>query len=236
MARRRILITGGTDGIGLKLAQRLAPRHDLIVTGRRSQSEARTLIPSSALYVQADQASPERAATEIANGLLKAGWTRLDNAVLNAGIGYARAPAEETPELIAETFDVNFVAPLLQARALRPALKKAHGTLTLVGSVAHRGAPIIPSYAASKSALNGFARALRAEWRGEIAVQVLHPGPTRTAMHEKAGHDPGRAAALFLDADDMVAMMVPAIASRRSPLTLGWLRYLSGAAWLGRRL
>lgn len=236
MARRRIVITGGTDGIGLELARRLAARHDLIVTGRRTPDEAAALLPASAHYVRADQRSPEQAATDLARGLLKAGWTRLDHAVLNAAVGHACAPADETPAMIDETLNVNLVAPVLQARALQPALKRAGGTLTFVGSVAHRGAPGFAAYAASKAALHGLARALRSEWQDEIAVQVIHPAPTRTAMHAKAGHDPGRAASFFLDAGDMAAMMEHAIAARRSPVTLGWLRYLSGGTWMGWRL
>ena len=236
MARRRIVITGGTDGIGLELARRLAGRHDVMVTGRRSGKLAAALLPPSVHYVQADQEQPEQAATDLARGLLKAGWTRLDHAVLNAATGHACAPAAETPALIAETLAVNLLAPVLQARVLRPALKRTGGTLTFVGSVARNGAPQFATYAASKAALHGLARALRSEWQDEIAVQVIHPGPTRTAMHAKAGHDPGRAGRLFLDAADMAAMMEHAIASRRSPQTLGWLRYLSGGAWMGPRL
>ena len=236
MARRRIVITGGTDGIGLELARRLAARHDVIVTGRRPEREASAILPPSVHYVRADQSAPEQAATDLARGLLKAGWTRLDHAVLNAATGHACAPAEETAALVGETLAVNLVAPILQARVLQPALKRTGGTLTFVGSVARRGAPGFAAYAASKAALHGLARSLRSEWQDEIAVQVIHPGPTRTEMHAKAGHDPGRAGAFFLGANEMAAMMEHAIASRRSPQTLGWLRYLSGGTLLGPRL
>jgi short-subunit dehydrogenase len=47
-----------------------------------------------------------------------------------------------------------------------------------------------PSYAvygASKAALNGFARNLRVELEGRIRVQTIHPGATRTPMHEYSG-------------------------------------------------
>jgi short-subunit dehydrogenase len=84
--------------------------------------------------------------------------------------------------------------------------------------------------------LHGLARALRSEWAGKVGVQVVHPGPTRTPMHEKAGFDPGRLAALFLDPRDVAAMIASAMASRHSPVTINWLRYFGGGSVLGRRL
>jgi NAD(P)-dependent dehydrogenase (short-subunit alcohol dehydrogenase family) len=233
--RRRILITGGTDGIGRALTKRLASRHDLIVTGRRERSSIPDL-PENVSYVPADQRDPEKAARAIAQGLLMAGWTKLDNAVLNAATGYARTPGEETLDLIRETFDVNLAANILQARTLYSWLKKAQGTLTLVGSVAHRGAPSFASYAATKAGLDGLARALREEWRGEVNVQILHPGPTATSMHAKAGHDPGKLARWFIGEDSMAAMIERAISGGMSPRVLGWRRLIGGGAVLGRSL
>ena len=45
----------------------------------------------------------------------------------------------------------------------------------------------MPVYAASKAALDGFARSLALEWSGKIAVKALHPGPTATGMSVRAG-------------------------------------------------
>jgi 3-oxoacyl-[acyl-carrier protein] reductase len=127
--------------------------------------------------------------------------------------------------------------PSLQAQALYPFLEKSSGTLTLMGSVAHKGSATIPAYAASKAGLHGLGAgaAVRMEWT-DVSVQVLHPGPAKTDMHDKAGYDPGRMRALFLSADDVAAMMASAIAARRSPVTLSWVKYLNGGAYTGRRL
>ena len=76
------------------------------------------------------------------------------------------------------------------ARALifiAPALFAANGQLTIIGSVAHKGAKKFATYAATKAALRGFSRSLREEWKGRASVQILHPGAVRTGMHAKAG-------------------------------------------------
>lgn len=234
--RRKILITGGTAGIGLALARKLAAHHDVMITGSRAPHDLPDGVAEHMTYVRADLSDPQAASETIARALLQAGWTSLDNAVLNAGTGFAVDGAMETREQIRTTLDVNLVAPALLSRALFAWLAKAKGTLTLVGSVAHRGQPLFPAYAASKAGLHGLARSLRSEWAGRVAVQVVHPGPTKTDMHEKAGHDPGRMRELFLDPGDAAAMIAFAMASRRSPVTASFLRYFAGGSALGPRL
>lgn len=234
-ARRRIVITGGTSGIGLELVRRLSGRHDILIAGRREDADALPVLTDGVRYVHAPLTDPEAATQAIAEAILKAGWVKLDNLVLNAGTGFAVDGGIETAGQIRDTLAVNLTASALLARALFPWLDKAGGTLTFVGSVAYKGQGLFPAYAASKAGLHGLARALRAEWAGRVAVQAVHPGPTRTEMHAKAGHDPGRLRTIFVPADRMAAMLEGAIAARRSPVTLSFGRYWTGgAAWSGR--
>ncbi|MEO0543648.1 MAG: SDR family oxidoreductase [Pseudomonadota bacterium] len=234
--RRKILITGATSGIGLALTQRLCGRHDVLAIGRRNEVEAGALLPDGVVYIQADHSDPAGCAKAIAQGLLKLGWLKLDNAVLNAGVGTVVEDGTESVDLIRETLDTNLTAPVLIVRALYPWLSKANGTLTLVGSVAHKGQGMFPTYAASKAGLNGLARALRSEWRGSVTVQAVHPGPTKTEMHAKAGYDPGKVGALFIGADQMAGMLEGAIANGRSPQSLAFVRAWAGGAQTARRL
>ena len=69
MTRRNILITGATDGIGLALAKLLARDHDLLLTGRRDAAEIKDSLPPTALYAQADQSDPLKAAQSIQSAL-----------------------------------------------------------------------------------------------------------------------------------------------------------------------
>ena len=233
---RRILITGGNAGLGLALAKKIGGRHNLLLSGRKSQNEVAGTLPRGAGYVVADQINPQMSALALVRGIRDFGWDSLDNAVLNAGTGVAAVDGVDSTDAIRQSLDVNLLAAMLQAQALFPLLRKSSGTLTLVGSVAHKGSASIPAYAASKAGLHGLARALRSEWSGQVSVQVLHPGPAKTDLHDKAGYDPGRMRTLFLAPDDVAAMMASAIAARRSPVVLSWIRYLNGGAFTGRRL
>jgi NAD(P)-dependent dehydrogenase (short-subunit alcohol dehydrogenase family) len=231
--RRKILITGATDGIGLALAKRLAPKHDLILTGRKASHPD---LSAGAIYVQADQADPIACSEIILAALQKAGWDNLDNAVLNAGTGFAAIDGLDTSEIIRTTLDVNLSANIALVHALFPLLEKAKGTLSFVGSVAHKGSPLFPAYAASKAGLDALARALRSEWQGRVTVQIIHPGPTDTGMQAKAGYDPGRLRRVFIKPDIMAEMMERAIASQKSPVTLSFARRATFSFWKGRSL
>lgn len=233
---RRILITGGNTGLGLALATKLARRHKLLLSGRKARDDVAASLPPGAGYIVADQSDPEASASALVDGVAEFGWDGLENAVLNAGTGFVATDGLDSTDAIRQTLDVNLLAAVLQAQALYPLLKKTSGTLTLIGSVAHNGSATVPAYAASKAGLHGLARALRSEWKGDVSVQVLHPGPAKTEMHDKAGYDPGLMRSLFLAPDDIASMMASAIAARRSPVTLSWVKYLNGGAYTGRRL
>jgi short-subunit dehydrogenase len=69
-----------------------------------------------------------------------------------------------------------------------PLLRKVHGTAAFVSSVhSVLPTPDFAVYTATKAALDGFARNLRIELRGDVDVLLLWPGPTRTGMHAKSG-------------------------------------------------
>ena len=236
MARRRILVTGATDGIGLALVRRLASRHDVAATGRRDIGAAQWILPEGVRYIRADQSNPVEAAKAVGRGLLEIGWRELDFAVLNAGTGWAGSPQEETAKSIRETVDVNLAGTVTLAHMMFPFLRPASGQLTLIGSVARRGSSQFATYAASKAGLYGLSRALAEEWRGKVRVQLLDLGPTMTDMHEKAGLKTGWTRQWFIRPNDMAAMIEAAIRAGTTPKTLSFLQYVSGASILGRTI
>jgi short-subunit dehydrogenase len=218
---KRILITGASAGIGLSLTRKIhMSGGEILAVGRRAAGELPEDFPD-VTYCAMDLSAPETAAAlgTTADGL---DWDTLDYLILNAGTGrFASIEAEDTTS-IAETVQVNLTSSVQLVHAFADRLLAAYGKVVLIGSVAYKGSSGFPVYAASKAALNGFARSLRSEWRGRVDVQILHPGPVATDLHARAGYNPGWIGKLFLKPDDVADVMVRRIAGNRSPQTIGY--------------
>ena len=176
----RILITGASDGLGYHLARDYAANgHDILATGKRRITDDRMHFEQAGIaYVRADQSEPQRACAQIAEALDRLGWDTLDLVVLNAAMGWAGDPVEETAETISKQIAVNLTAPVAITHMLAPHLFATGGKLALIGSTASiKGNSAFATYAASKAALDAFARALREEWKGR--AEVIMPNITQ---------------------------------------------------------
>lgn len=237
MARRkprahRIVITGATDGIGFLLARSYAARgHKVLATGRRMLvNHSAHFGHENIRYIRADQSDPARAARSFAGALDSMGWESVDLAILNAGIGWQGAAEDEEPASIDAQIDVNLTGTILTAHALCPYLVKEQGRLVIVGSSLAKGGAHFATYAATKGALCGFAKSLREEWRGRAHITVVHPGPTKTNMHAKAGMELGFVRRFFMRADRAVAGIERAVREGAKERNLGRF-YALRASW-----
>ena len=215
-----VLITGASDGIGRALVDRYQDDGwDVIAHGRRPPDEIDPPLPASVIYLRLDLAA------DLDDGiveLLDAVPDALDVAILNAGVGLVAAPADTAATDIAQMIAVNTTAPLRLAQALHRRLAAADGTLVFIGSTASRGRHgDFAVYAATKAALAGAARSLRLEWADRVDVQIIHPGPTATGMHDKAGlaHTPIRR--FFTEPDTVAEAIKASVADGRSTRRFG---------------
>ncbi|MEP1441959.1 MAG: SDR family NAD(P)-dependent oxidoreductase [Hyphomicrobiales bacterium] len=210
---KRVLITGGTDGIGLEVARLLAVcGAELVIVGRRNEDEL--ALPKDCHYIQTDLSTSQSTA-DVMQGLASIGFDDgIDHLVLNASIGYVGALSDESDEALLALLAVNLKGPLALCQNLYPALAARSGSVCFISSTAAGSAtPNFASYTASKTALNDFADNLEIEWQGRVNVQVVSPGPTRTAFHKKAGMDEPPMAGLFMKPQEVAQGIVRVLAS-----------------------
>lgn len=140
---------------------------------------------------------------------------------------YSLGTVETTPaEVTRRILDVNLIAQMEAARAAIPLLRRAHGTMILVGSVfSEVAAPFVGAYAASKHGIVGFAKVLRLELQGEVDVCTLLPATIDTPIHQHAANATGRAIRPLppLVRPDRVASAILELAIRpRRRRVVGW--------------
>lgn len=189
--RQAAIVTGAGAGIGREVALRLARRGwSVLVVGRDVQRLRATVAQLDAAgaggssYVAgdvADEATAERyaAACVERHGRISA---LLNNAAYEGAMGPIEAHAPEDFDRIVA---VNVRGAFLGLRSVVPVMKAAGaGRIVNVSSQAGlRGVAGCAAYAASKHAIVGLSRSVALEVaRDGIAVNVVCPGPTDTAM------------------------------------------------------
>lgn len=181
---KRVLITGGTSGIGLAGARGIvADGGEVVVTGtsRLHMEDTRKALPHA--VVLRNDASDPTAAAELAAAVEPMGG--LDGIWLNAGFA-AEAPIEEVDAAFVDRLmNTNVRGPILQMAALAGLLREGASVLLTSATAAYEGAPLASVYAASKGALIAAARC----WATALAprairVNVLVPGPIDTGLRE----------------------------------------------------
>lgn len=179
---RRVLISGGTSGIGEAVATRLAATDSVWILGSRpatvSSALTRTGAAGGSSCDIADEAGVETAIGEAANAL-----GGLDAVFVNAGIdGEAKPAVELDVERFRRLLDINVVGTYLVARAAERVLTRP-GAMVLNASInALRPERNFLDYNASKAAVVSIAQTLALELSASrVSVIAMCPGyfPTR---------------------------------------------------------
>ena len=195
---KRVVIIGGTSGIGLTTAKMLIDGGARVLVTGRSQAgleSARKELGHDAIVVSSDA----RSLTDI-DALavrVKAEFDTFDLLFVNAGFGQF-APFENTTESIYdEMFNLNAKGPFFAVQKLVPLINRG-GAVVLTTSIANvKGMPGLAAYGAAKAALRSLARVLAVELlpRG-IRVNAVTPGPIDTPIITKTVPDKDAAAHL----------------------------------------
>ncbi|WP_179469933.1 SDR family oxidoreductase [Mycolicibacterium vinylchloridicum] len=182
LSGKTALVTGGTSGIGLATAQRLAAEGaHVFVTGRTQDrvDAAVAAIGDGATGVAGDVtqfADLDRLADAIGQR-----GEGLDVIFANAGGGEFATLEDETPEHLAATFDRNVGGTVFTVQKMLPLLNEGASVILAGSTSATAGIPAFGAYAASKAAIRSLGRTWAAELADrKIRVNTVVPGPVET--------------------------------------------------------
>ena len=172
---KNILLIGGSYGIGLSIAQEIQNENNVFVASRTNEN----LSGLNVTHIPFD------ASTDI-----------LDTSKLPAVIdGLVYCPGSINlrpfkglkPEAFETDLQINFISLVKVIQSVLPNLTASEqSSIVLFSSVAaSMGMPFHTSVAAAKGAIEGFAKALAAEYAPKIRVNVIAPSLTDTPLADK---------------------------------------------------
>jgi NAD(P)-dependent dehydrogenase (short-subunit alcohol dehydrogenase family) len=188
---RVVLVTGGTRGIGLGIADAFRAAGATVVTCSRSEVEG------SPDHHVCDVRDPEAVAGLV--DALVARHGRLDVLVNNAGGAPSADAATASPRFHDKIVGLNLLSPLLVSQAANAVMQRQDGggSIVNVSSIsASRPAPTIAAYAAAKAGLDSLTRSLAMEWGPKVRVNAIDVGLCRTEQSDDHYGDDERVAAI----------------------------------------
>jgi NAD(P)-dependent dehydrogenase (short-subunit alcohol dehydrogenase family) len=206
------LVTGGSKGIGLGVAEALVKKGlKVAITSRTAASaeeaaaKLNALANGAAIGIGADVRKLEDQQKAVQAILSK--WGQLDIVIANAGLGHFGSIETLTSEQWHETIDTNLTGVFYSIKASLEALKSSKGYIITIASLA--GTNFFAggsAYNASKFGLVGFTQAIMLDLRQYgIKVTTIMPGSVATYFNNE---HPGKGDAWKIQPEDIGQMVV----------------------------
>jgi NAD(P)-dependent dehydrogenase (short-subunit alcohol dehydrogenase family) len=233
------VVTGGSDGIGLGAAIRLAQEGaHVFITGRReAELEAAAKTIGSATAVPGDVSS--LADLDRLYDAVRERGRGLDVVFANAGVGGFATLEEMTEEHLDQIYRVNIRGTVFTVQKALPLLNQGSSIILNLSTRADDGWPGFGAYGSSKAALRLFTRTWANELKGRgIRVNAVSPGAIETpAVAKMVGEENAEAVKATFRATvplgrhgtvEEVAAAVAFLASDQSSFMLGANLYVDG--------
>jgi NAD(P)-dependent dehydrogenase (short-subunit alcohol dehydrogenase family) len=195
LARRTILITGGTSGIGLGIAKAFSEIGDRVVATGATQADV-----ECAGAVQ-DHAAIEFMQLDVrqiqAVEAIVAAVGELNVVVNCAGVLFRGT--EHDPAVFADVVDINLNGTMRMCTAARHALRASSGCIVNVASMlSFFGGGLVPGYSASKGGVAQLTKSLAIAYAEDgIRVNAVAPGWIQTPMTESLWQNTARNEAIL---------------------------------------
>ena len=172
---KNILLIGGSYGIGLAIAQEIQNENNVFVASRTNEN----LSGLNVTHIPFDASSDILDTSKLP--------AVIDGLVYCPGSINLRPFKGLKPEAFETDLQINFISLVKVIQAVLPNLTaEEQSSIVLFSSVAaSMGMPFHTSVAAAKGAIEGFAKALAAEYAPKIRVNVIAPSLTDTPLADK---------------------------------------------------
>lgn len=220
---KKVLITGGSSGIGEGLARALHKKGiKVIIAGRNIGSLARIASECPGMAYHTVDVTDPMSIASLAKFITEA-HPDLDTLFNNAGIQRIISFKEDhqpTSKQISEEIDTNLTGLIQVSSAFIPVLKKQPRAKIIHVSSGLALIPLVraPIYSATKSAVRAFTTALREQLRdSSIKVIELIPPLVKTNLHQGQGATPPHA----MELDQFIEETMLALSTDKDELPIG---------------
>jgi NAD(P)-dependent dehydrogenase (short-subunit alcohol dehydrogenase family) len=183
-----VLVTGGTRGLGLGLAEAfLDAGHEVVVCGRSEPDALPGAAGREATFVPADVRDADQVDTLVRTVVDRHG--RLDVLINNAGGSPPADSATVSPRFVAAIITLNLVAPFVVAQRANEVMQKQDGggsIINISSLCGMRPSPGTAAYGAAKAGLINLTESLAVEFAPKVRVNCLTAGALETDELRKA--------------------------------------------------
>jgi len=193
--KRKVLVTGGSSGIGAAIAQVFASNGDLVVaTGATKEEVERAQVQSESTAISFQE-------LDVRDGIaVQACIDEIDSLdVLVNCAGVIRRNAEHEPEVFADVIDINLNGSMRVCTAAREKLKQRKGCIINTASMlSFFGGGLVPGYSASKGGIAQLTKSLAIAYAPDgIRVNAVAPGWIATQLTQALQDDRTRSEAIL---------------------------------------
>lgn len=172
--QKTIVLIGGSYGIGAAIAEKLRNEHHVIIASRSNAN-----IPKGITHHTFDVLKNDISSLNLPE--------KIDGLVYSPGSINLKPFKMMSPETFKEDMELNFHSLVRVVHGLLPKLKNSEqASLVFFSTVAVKvGMPFHTSVAAAKGAIEGFAKAMAAEYAPNFRVNVIAPSLTDSPLASK---------------------------------------------------